>query len=77
MGGQTYAIETASAAYDLSDLGAFRVGDNVTLLLGRSGGVAAVRTPGESGGTICGVVTAIGTAARSPAAAKLPTWRSG
>ena len=62
VGGQTYAIETASAAYDLSDLGSFRVGDNVTLLLGRSGGVAAVRTPGESGGTVCGVVTAIGTA---------------
>ena len=63
VGGQAYTIETASAAYDLSDLGSFRVGDNVTLLLGRSGGVAAVRIPGESGGTVCGVVTAIGTAA--------------
>ena len=60
--GQTYAVETASAAYDLSDLGTFRVGDSVTLLLGRSGGVAAVRTPGESSATVCGVVTAIGTA---------------
>ena len=62
VGGKTYAIETASAAYDRSDLGSFRVGDSVTLLLGRSGGVAAVRTPGEGGGTVCGVVTAIGTA---------------
>lgn len=62
VGGRAYTIETASAAYDLSDLGSFRVGDNVTLLLGRSGGVAAVRIPGESGGTVCGVVTAIGTA---------------
>ena len=62
VGGQTYTIETASAAYDLSDLGTFRVGDSVTLLLGRSGGVAAVRTPGESSATVYGVVTAIGTA---------------
>ena len=62
VGGKTYAIETASAAYDLSDLGSFRVGDSVTLLLGRSGGVAAVRTPGGSSTTVYGVVTAIGTA---------------
>ena len=62
VGGKTYAIETSAAAYDLSDLGSFRVGDSVTLLLGRSGGVAAVRAAGESGGTVYGVVTAIGTA---------------
>lgn len=62
VGGKTYAIETASAAYDLSDLGSFRVGDSVTLLLGRSGGVAAVRTSGGSSSAVYGVVTAIGTA---------------
>ncbi|MEG0765655.1 MAG: S-layer homology domain-containing protein [Pseudoflavonifractor sp.] len=59
--GRTYPIETSSAAYDLSDLGSFRVGDSVTLLLGRSGGVAAVRTPGETGLALCGMVIAIGT----------------
>lgn len=62
VGGKTYAIETASAAYDLSDLGSFRVGDSVTLLLGRMGGVAAVRTSGGSSAAVYGVVTAIGTA---------------
>ena len=30
--GQTYEIETASAAYELSDLGSYQVGDTVTLL---------------------------------------------
>lgn len=62
VGGKAYAIETASAAYDLSDLGSFRVGDSVTLLLGRTGGVAAVRTSGGSSAAVYGVVTAIGTA---------------
>ncbi|HWS41467.1 MAG TPA: S-layer homology domain-containing protein [Pseudoflavonifractor sp.] len=61
LGGQTYALETATAAYDLSDLGSFRTGDMVTLLLGRSGGVAAVRKPGQSAGTVYGIVTSTGT----------------
>lgn len=61
--GNSYAIETASAAYDLSDLGIFRVGDTVTLLLGRSGGVAAVLSPASAGSeTVYGVVTALGSA---------------
>ena len=41
--GKTYEIESTSAAFDLSDLGPYRVGDTITLLLGRDGGVAAVR----------------------------------
>ena len=61
VGGKAYAIETAAAVYALSDLGIFRAGDVVTLLLGRGGGVAAVRTPGETTGTVYGVVTATGT----------------
>lgn len=60
VGGQTYAIETASAAYDLSDLGSFQVGDSVTLLLGRTGGVAAVRISNGSSAAVYGIVTAIG-----------------
>ena len=62
VGGQPYTLETSSAAYALSDLGAFQTGDTVTLLLGRSGGVAAVRTPGESAGMTYGVVTGTGNA---------------
>lgn len=61
LGGQTYALETATAAYDLSDLGAFRTGDMVTILLGRSGGVAAVRKPGQNAGMVYGIVTGTGT----------------
>lgn len=55
--GHPYPIETASAAMALSDLGQFRVGDVVTLLLGRSGGAAAVISPAQTEGDRCGVVT--------------------
>ena len=55
--GKSYTIETSSAAYALSDLGTFEVGDSVTLLLGRDGKVAAAVAPGESsGGSVCGLV---------------------
>lgn len=57
--GRSYSIETADAAYALSSLGQFRVGDPVTLLLGRDGGVAAVLSPGETSSPVCGVVTAV------------------
>lgn len=42
--GATYPLETFEAQYAFSDLGSYRKGDTVKLLLGRSGGVAAVRT---------------------------------
>ena len=57
--GRTYAIETSAASYDLSDLGGYRLGNTVTLLLGRSGGVAAVADVSASAGERVGVVTAI------------------
>ena len=59
------AIESAAAAYALSDLGEYRLGDTVTLLLGRNGAVAAVTgTPSGTGSAAytsqrIGVVTAI------------------
>ena len=53
--GQSYPIETSAAAYALSDLGSFRTGDTVTLLLGRSGGVAAV-VDGEVSQVLYGLV---------------------
>lgn len=46
--GTTYALETFEAQYAFSDLGSFRKGDTVKLLLGRGGGVAAVRTLSET-----------------------------
>lgn len=59
--GRTCPIETAAAAYDLSDLGRYGLGDSVTLLLGRTGGVAAV-SEGWSGGERAGVVVAVDNA---------------
>lgn len=58
--GQTYPLETFEAQYAFSDLGAFRKGDRVQLLLGRGGGVAAVRAldAGEDSGRV-GVVSAL------------------
>ncbi len=57
--GRTYPIETSSAAYALSDLGQYHLGDTVTLLLGRSGGVASVADVSASAGEKVGVVTAV------------------
>lgn len=58
--GQTYALETFEAQYAFSDLGEFRKGDRVKLLLGRGGGVAAVRplSPEEDSGRV-GIVAAL------------------
>lgn len=47
--GRSYSIETSQAAYALSDLGDYGLGDSVTLLLGRSGGVAAVADVSAAG----------------------------
>ena len=61
--GRTYEIETSSAAYALSDLGTYGLGDTVTLLLGRSGGVAAVaEVTAASAGERVGVVTQVSNA---------------
>ena len=61
--GRTYPIETSAAAYALSDLGTYGLGDTVTLLLGRSGGVAAVaEVTAASAGERVGVVTQVSNA---------------
>ena len=57
--GRSYAIESSAAAYVLSDLGEYHLGDTVTLLLGRGGGVAAVADVSASVGERVGVVTAV------------------
>lgn len=54
--GHTYSIETSTAAYSLSTLGQYGLGDSVTLLLGRSGGVAAVTDISASAGDRVGIV---------------------
>ncbi|MBM6924339.1 S-layer homology domain-containing protein [Pseudoflavonifractor phocaeensis] len=57
--GRTYAIESMEAAYALSDLGGYAIGDTVTLLLGRDGGVAAVGSAEEQEALLYGVITAV------------------
>ncbi len=57
--GRTYAIETADAAYALSNLGSYKVGDTVTLLLGRDGNVAAVAAASSITGALYGIVSSV------------------
>ena len=60
--GKEYDIATTEAAYALSDLGPFRVGDSVTLLLGRDNQVASVLTSAAAqanGGDVVGLVTSV------------------
>ncbi len=57
--GRTYGIETSSAAYALSDLGPYSTGDTVTLLLGRSGGVAAVLSSAQTSSVVYGLVESV------------------
>ena len=57
--GRTCPIETAAAAYALSDLGTYGLGDRVTLFLGRDGGVAAVAEAAADTVDQIGLITAI------------------
>ena len=57
--GKSYDIETTEAAYQLSDLGVYQVGDSVTLLLGRNGGVAAVGEASLAQDLVYGVVLSV------------------
>ena len=59
--GTEYPLESSDAVYSVSDLGQFRTGDAVTLLLGRDGGVAAIRSSGVLGESsdVVGMVTAV------------------
>jgi len=56
--GRTYNIETDLAAFALSDLGGYRLGDTVTVVLGPNGGVAAVLEPSAGEQNKVGIVTA-------------------
>ncbi|MEG2455615.1 MAG: S-layer homology domain-containing protein [Oscillospiraceae bacterium] len=60
--GTTYPLETSAAIFSCSDLGSVHKGDMVTLLLGRTNGVAAVVPPVETPRPLVGVITAAGSA---------------
>ena len=65
VGGNTYSIGTSSAAYKLSALGGFRVGDTALLLLGMDGSVVDVLSGSASSTVYYGVVLSTGTATAS------------
>ncbi len=58
--GNTYALSTSAAAYKLSAMGGFAIGDTVTLLLGMDGGVADVLDAKDMDSVYYGVVLANG-----------------
>lgn len=68
--GVNYTFESSSAAYAMSATGSFKLGDTVTLLLGRNNTIAAVIDPSESGSATYGIVLDTGTAAYTDAQGK-------
>ncbi|MEG0779404.1 MAG: S-layer homology domain-containing protein [Oscillospiraceae bacterium] len=60
--GVTYPVSGAAAAFKLSAMGSYRLGDVVTLLLGMDGSVVDVADSAATAGYYYGVVTATGTA---------------
>lgn len=58
--GVSYSFESSAAAYALSTTGTFKIGDTVTLLLGRNNTVAAVIDPTSAGTNTYGIVLATG-----------------
>lgn len=68
--GVTYTFETSAAAHAVSTTGSFKIGDAVTLVLGRDNTVAAVIDPAESNSALRGVVLSTGTGSYTDAQGK-------
>lgn len=58
--GHSYSLEDTSAAFSVSNLGSFTVGEMVTLLLGKNGGAVEVVRGSDSADTVYGFITAFG-----------------
>lgn len=61
LSGQEYEIESVEAFNDLSSSGSLKIGDTITVLLGRSGEIAGVITAEDSSTSSVGFVTGYGT----------------
>lgn len=59
--GRKYTIESVEAFNDLSSSGSFKIGDTITVLLGRNGEIAGVVTADEGGTSSVVFVTGCGT----------------
>ncbi len=68
--GVTYTFESSAAAYAMSTTGAYKLGDTVTLLLGRDNTIAAVIDPSEAGSAAYGIVLSTGTTTYTDAQGK-------
>ncbi|MBE6687793.1 MAG: S-layer homology domain-containing protein [Ruminococcaceae bacterium] len=55
--GKSYLIENTSVSHKLSSAGEYAIGDNVTLLLGKSGGIAGVVSADEVSDEVIGFIT--------------------
>ncbi len=58
--GKSYAIESTGAAFALSNLGSYKFGDTITVLLGKDGGIVDVISASEVADTLYGFITAFG-----------------
>lgn len=58
--GKTYSL-TSAGSYALSNFGGFKIGDTVTLLLGKNGEVVGVASKTTAGGQVYGVVVGVDT----------------
>lgn len=61
VGGKSYTLSTSDAAYALSTVGTYKIGDRVTLLLGMDGDIVAVLSPDTLDIVKYGIVTGTGT----------------
>lgn len=61
LSGREYQIESVEAFNDLSSSGSFKIGDTITVLLGRTGEIAGVITADDGGTSSVGYVTGYGT----------------
>ncbi|WP_312635235.1 S-layer homology domain-containing protein [Oscillibacter sp.] len=69
VGAKTYTVGTATAAYKLSSMGGFKVGDTALLLLGMNGEVVDVVNGNAASTVYYGVVTAVADASSSGSSA--------
>lgn len=58
--GKSYAIEGSGAAHAFSNMGSYKFGDMVTVLLGKDGGIVGVISGSDNAETLYGFITAFG-----------------
>jgi len=57
--GTSYSLETSEAKYAVSSFGTYKLGDTVTILLGKDGGVANITSAQDINKPVYGIVTSL------------------